>query len=249
VLDSGTYVRWLQRFRAATSTSPRLWGLHNYSDVTDGRTTGTDAVLAAVPGRLWIEETGGIVPLRNAAGLVTLATDEARAAAAVSRAFAIARTRPRVTRLYLYQWRAGAQDRFDAGLVRPDGTARPGLGVLARALRAATPSVRWSATWSSRGRLVVRATCRATGGRCRGRATVALRLRAPGTTRWTTRTIRTRAYATSATRRTVALTLRVSARLRRLARPAARRRLRVAVRPLVPAGTRSAVTLALRRPR
>jgi hypothetical protein len=145
VLDSGTYVRWLRRFRAATTTSPRLWGLHNYSDVTYGRTTGTDAVLAAVPGRLWIEETGGIVTLRNAAGRVTLATDEARAATAVARALVIARTRPRVTRLYVYQWRAGAQDRFDAGLVRPDGSARPGLGVLARGLAATTPSVRVAA--------------------------------------------------------------------------------------------------------
>jgi hypothetical protein len=34
LLDSGTYVGWLRRFRAATATSPRLWRLHNYSDVT-----------------------------------------------------------------------------------------------------------------------------------------------------------------------------------------------------------------------
>ncbi|HEX8206274.1 MAG TPA: hypothetical protein VF587_09470, partial [Solirubrobacteraceae bacterium] len=59
VLDSGAYVDWLRRFRAATSLKPRLWGLHNYADVTYGRTSGTDRVLAAVPGRLWIEETGG----------------------------------------------------------------------------------------------------------------------------------------------------------------------------------------------
>jgi hypothetical protein len=118
VLDSGTYVRWLQRFRAATAATPRLWGLHNYADVTYGRTTGTDAVLAAVPGELWIEETGGIVTLRNAAGRATLETDEARAARAVARSFAIPRTRPRIARLYLNQWRAGPVDRFDAGLVR-----------------------------------------------------------------------------------------------------------------------------------
>jgi hypothetical protein len=59
VLDSGSYIRWIERFRAATKTQPRLWGLHNYSDVTYGRTTGTDAMLAAVPGTLWIEETAG----------------------------------------------------------------------------------------------------------------------------------------------------------------------------------------------
>jgi hypothetical protein len=49
VLDSGSFVRWLQRFQAATSTRPRLWGLHNYGDVTYGRTSGTDAVLRTVP--------------------------------------------------------------------------------------------------------------------------------------------------------------------------------------------------------
>jgi hypothetical protein len=65
VLDSGSYVCWLQRFRAATALSPQLWGLHNYGDTTYGTTTGTDAVLAAVPGKLWIEETGGIVTLRQ----------------------------------------------------------------------------------------------------------------------------------------------------------------------------------------
>ena len=144
VLDAGSFVRWIERFRAAADGDPRLWGLHNYSDVTYGRTTGTDAMLAAVPGRLWIEETGGIVTLRNAAGRATLATDEARAARAVSRGFAIARTRPRITRTYVYQWRAGATDRFDAGLVRPDGTARPSLAALAGRLRtaaAAAPAV------------------------------------------------------------------------------------------------------------
>ena len=57
VLDSGAYRRWLERFRRASTTTPRLWGLHDYGDVTYGRTTGVDTVLAAVPGRLWIEET------------------------------------------------------------------------------------------------------------------------------------------------------------------------------------------------
>ncbi len=68
VLDSGSYLSWLRRFRAATTTDPQLWGLHNYSDVTYGTTAGTDAVLDAVPGTLWIEETGGIVVRRDSAG-------------------------------------------------------------------------------------------------------------------------------------------------------------------------------------
>ncbi len=39
VLDSGSYRRWLQRFLRASTTTPRLWGLHDYGDVTYGATT------------------------------------------------------------------------------------------------------------------------------------------------------------------------------------------------------------------
>jgi hypothetical protein len=252
VLDSGSYIRWIDRFRAATNTAPRLWGLHNYSDVTYVRTTGTDAMLRAVPGTLWIEETGGIVTLRNAAGRVTLATDEARAAAAVARAFAIARARPRIGRMYFYQWRAGATDRFDAGLVRPDGTARAGLSVLSRNVAAAAVAVpRVTAAWSRArpGRLVVRVRCRATGGRCRGRVALVLRTRARASGPWRSASLATRAYATSAARRTATLTVRVPAALRRRARAATRRSLRATVRPTVPGGAPAAtVTRSLARP-
>jgi hypothetical protein len=136
VLDSGSYRRWLQRFLRASTTTPRLWGLHDYGDVTYGRTTGVDAVLATVPGALWIEETGGLVSLRNAAGRQTLAIGEAAAAKAIDRAFAIAAARPRIARMYVYQWQAKATDRFDAGLVRPDGTTRASYTALARDLAA-----------------------------------------------------------------------------------------------------------------
>jgi Glycosyl hydrolase catalytic core len=189
VLDSGSYRRWLQRFLRASTTTPRLWGLHDYGDVTYGRTTGVDSVLATVPGRLWIEETGGLVALRNAAGRETFAADEASAAKAIDRAFAIAAGNPRVARMYVYQWRAGAGDRFDAGLVRPDGTARPGYATLARDL-AAQAAVSWKATWSTRrpGRLLLRATCTASDRACRGRVTVTIAERRLGV----------RAYRTSA---------------------------------------------------
>jgi hypothetical protein len=197
--------------------------------------------------RLRALHLGGLVTLRNASGIATLPADETRAATAIARAFAIARTRPRVTVMYVYHWRAGATDRFDAGLVRPDGTARPGLATLSAALRAAAPPVRWSARWSSRGRLVVRATCRAASGRCRGRAAVTLRLRATGA--WAARRLASRSYATTPARRTATITLRVPAAVRRHARAAARRRVALAVRPPVRAGAASTVTLGLTRPR
>ncbi|MCW2983350.1 MAG: hypothetical protein JWR63_920, partial [Conexibacter sp.] len=134
VLDSGSYASWLRRFLAASTTTPRLWGLHDYGDVTYGRTTGADTVLSIVPGSVWVEETGGIVTLRSAPAPArpTFATTEAAAATAIDRAFAIAAARPRITRMYIYEWMAFAGDAFDAGLVRPDGSARPSLAALQR---------------------------------------------------------------------------------------------------------------------
>ena len=240
VLDSGSYLRWLQRFMAASPVTPRLWGLHNYGDTTYGRTTGTDAVLSAVPGTLWLEETGGIVTIRDTTGRATLAADEARASRAIDRAFAIAARRPRIARMYLYQWRAGAFDRFDAGLVRPDGTARPGLAAARRGLAALAP-VRWTATWSGR-RLLVRATCRAQVRSCAGRVRIALRTARRRGSRAQTRALAARAYRTLAARRTVTLRVAVPRALRRRARLAATRTvvLRVAASaPLAAASTAS----------
>jgi hypothetical protein len=230
VLDSGSYRRWLQRFLRASTTTPRLWGLHDYGDVTYGRTSGVDAVLATVPGTLWIEETGGLVSLRNAAGRQTLAVGEATAASAIDRAFAIAAVRPRIARMYVYQWRAKATDRFDAGLVRPDGTTRPSYTALARDL-AAQAALRWKAAWSQRrkGRLLLRVTCRAAGGACRGRVSVTI----------AGRRVAVRAYRTTAAHRTATLNVDVARALRRARRVALR------VRPSAPAFATQTLTLAL----
>ena len=142
-------------------SDPRLWGLHNYGDVTYGRTTGTDAVLAAVPGELWIEETGGIVTLRGAGGRVAMPTNETRAAASIRRAFALAAARPRIGRMYVYHWRAAAGAAFDAGLVRAGRVGAPRASTaLAELLRPAAVAERWRARWA-KGRLVLRVTCRA----------------------------------------------------------------------------------------
>ena len=94
-------------------------------------TTATDTVLAALPGKLWVEETGGIVVRRDATGRELLSSNEDRASRSVTAAFALAATRPRIERLYVYQWRAGADDLFDAGIVRPDGTLRPSYAAFA----------------------------------------------------------------------------------------------------------------------
>lgn len=133
-------------------------------------------MLAATTGTLWIEETGGIVVRRSATGQILLAYDEARAARAVTNAFALTKTRPRIERVYVYQWRAGATDLFDAGILRPDGSERPSYAALVAATRAPaqtpSPGMTWKARWSGR-RLILRGTCAVKP--CRGTVTVALR--------------------------------------------------------------------------
>jgi hypothetical protein len=251
VVDSGSFVSWLRRFRNAASGDPQLWGLHNYSDVTWGGTSGTDAALGATSGDLWLEETGGIVVRRDAAGREILTSDEARAARAVDNAFAIAAARPRITRMYVYQWRAAVLDRFDAGLVRPDGATRPSYDALVRGIASlpAEPAIRWSVAWSATSprRLVVRARCLAPGGRCSGRVSAVLRTRVNGRTQ--THRFAARAYATSAAHRTRILRLRVGATLARRARRATSRTVALTAKPTAPAGAATTkLSLRLARP-
>ena len=40
---------------------PGLWGLHNYSDTNRFSSSRTRAILRAVPGKVWLTETGGLV--------------------------------------------------------------------------------------------------------------------------------------------------------------------------------------------
>ena len=110
--------------------------------------------------------------------------------------------------MYVYQWRANSGDRFDAGLVRADGSARPSYATLARDL-AAQRALRWKASWSTRraGRLVLRATCTTGGRACRGRVAVSIAGRRVGA----------RAYRTTARHPTAVLRVDVP-RARRTAR-------------------------------
>ncbi len=133
VLDGqniGPTISYIRQFERAVShyhaPLPTIWGLHNYSDTNRNRTSGTRAVLAAVPGQVWLTETGGVVkfgtsfPNNHGEGLT-------RAANALKFMFRLARLSPRIKRLYIFQWTGAVQDtRFDAGLIGPNGKPRPG---------------------------------------------------------------------------------------------------------------------------
>jgi hypothetical protein len=121
---------------------PSVWGLHNYSDTNRLQGTRTKAILAAVPGQVWLTETGGIVqfgsafPNKKGSGLT-------RAAKALSYMFKIAGSSSRIKRLYIYDWTGGnAATRFDAGLMNGKYEPRPGYVVVCKQLHAAKCNVK-----------------------------------------------------------------------------------------------------------
>ncbi len=131
VLDQAGMGSYLKQYRRHLEGTPKIWGLHNYADTNRFRDTGLGELLKTVPGDVWLTETGGIVKFgRN------FPRDEQRAARAVSFALRLARKHDRVKRIYLYNW-TGAKpaDRFDSGLVGPDGKPRPGYQRLKAGLK------------------------------------------------------------------------------------------------------------------
>jgi Glycosyl hydrolase catalytic core len=169
MLDAPGMLGYLGEYRAALHTTPAAWGLHNYYDTADFDDARTSAFIDAVPGPVWITETGGIVTWRNAYDQVQMPYDEQRAAQSLEFGLGLAAAHAgRVERVYVYQWRAGPADNFDAGLLRPDGSPRPALDVLRRAL---TPVVAQSPATTGEGS--VGATLRpGFERRARGRATL-----------------------------------------------------------------------------
>jgi hypothetical protein len=131
LLDSTNMVKYAKSFLLYAKGKPRLWGLHNYSDVNRFTSKGTKALLRTVRGDVWITESGGLVSFETKTGRQTFKPDEKRAARATEYMFKLASDyRNRIKRLYVYHWQGGDDNRFDAGIVRPDGTARPTYQVI-----------------------------------------------------------------------------------------------------------------------
>ncbi|HEX8103368.1 MAG TPA: hypothetical protein VF533_12200 [Solirubrobacteraceae bacterium] len=136
VLDSSSMEQWLTAFRATLGGVPRLWGLHNYADVNRFGSDRTDAFLGAVPGDVWLTETGGLVYLRDEHGHDAWTRDVDRAARAVDHLFDVVQARPRIGRAYLYQWVERPGEDFDSAIIDAGGTPRPAFDVVRRRLAA-----------------------------------------------------------------------------------------------------------------
>jgi hypothetical protein len=142
VIDETNMERWLKVFKK-TAKKPKIWGLHNYRDTNKRKGQllgGTKRLIKAVKGDIWLTETGGLVKFVLPNGHTLFPFSESRANKATKRMFALAkRYRSRIKRLYIYHWQQSPNDnRFDAGLIRRNGTARPAYNTVRRALATGT---------------------------------------------------------------------------------------------------------------
>jgi len=139
VIDETNMESWLRTFKRY-ATKPKIWGLHNYRDTNPRKGQkfgGTKRLLKVVKGQVWLTETGGIVKFVLPSGGTLFPFSESRANKATKRMFSLAKKyRSRIKRLYIYNWQQPALDnRFDAGLIRLNGTARPAYKTVQANLR------------------------------------------------------------------------------------------------------------------
>jgi hypothetical protein len=126
-----TYINeFKNEIRRLRMPMPTLWGLHNYSDTNRFSSVRTRAILAVVPGDVWLTETGGIVKFGGAFPNVH-GEGLKRAAKALSFMFSIASAHARIKRLYIYQWTGGTSSTiFDSGLTDAKHRPRPGYVIV-----------------------------------------------------------------------------------------------------------------------
>ena len=141
VLDTSNMRAYLRAFRRRAPGRPRLWGLHNYQDVNRRTSADTRAMLRSVPGAVWLTETGGIVKFGNSPQFeysLQRAANRTRWMFRLAGRYDTRRRgmRSKIARLFVYEWFGRARGaRLDAGLVNPDGSARPAFSVFRRFAR------------------------------------------------------------------------------------------------------------------
>ena len=147
VLDQRGVERYIRRFYSALGSRrslAKIVGIHNYSDTNRRRDRGTRAILRTVKrinprAQFWLTETGGVAKFGTSfpCNPASPGAAERRQARATTFMFTLTkRFRRDIKRLYIYNfYGADCEQRFDAGMVRSDGTARPAYDVVKRQLR------------------------------------------------------------------------------------------------------------------
>ncbi len=145
VVDTSSLERWMRAYlrEFPRDRRPQLWGLHNYVDVNSTSSWGTRMMRSLAPGEIWFTETGAIVRRRppttgrrDRRTLIRIGGGQ-RLIEATKRVFRLAATSPRITRVYIYHWKATRSGSWDSALVAPNGEARPSFDVFAAQARRA----------------------------------------------------------------------------------------------------------------
>jgi hypothetical protein len=147
LLDAGNIKGYIDRFYRALPRSKRrlakVVGMHNYGDTNRSGRNNTKTIIKRVRkynrrAQFWMTETGGLAYFATETR-VAFRCSESRQAKAVGKMFTLAkRYRRSVKRLYPYNFFGTDCDRglrFDAGLIRRDGSKRPAYNTLKRAMR------------------------------------------------------------------------------------------------------------------
>jgi len=132
LLDQPNMVAWAKAFVKALGREPKYWGLHNYIDANRFTTAGTERLLGAVKGQVWLTEVGGLVARRNNSKVKFKGSGLSHAKKATQFIFDdLATLSPRITRIYLYHWDSSTRkDSWDSAFIGPDDRERPSLDVL-----------------------------------------------------------------------------------------------------------------------
>lgn len=123
----GYIARWFRALPRSYSHKRLIIGIHNYSDTNRLRSRGTTTIIRttrayAHHAQFWLTETGGVVKFGR-----SFPCNERRAASRIAYMFKLARQfRSSVKRLYAFSWSGNNCRGFDAGLVRANGSLRPG---------------------------------------------------------------------------------------------------------------------------
>jgi hypothetical protein len=144
--DIGPTLEYISEFKheigKLKTIMPKIWGLHNYSDINRLESWRTHDLVRALGGQVWLTETGGIVqfggafPNKRGSGLT-------RSAKVLKYMFGVAGSIPQIKRLYIYDWTGGnARTRFDAGLMNARDQPRPGYVVVCKQLHGARCNVK-----------------------------------------------------------------------------------------------------------
>jgi hypothetical protein len=144
--DIGPTLEYISEFKREIgrlrTVMPKIWGLHNYSDINRFESWRTRELVGALGGQVWLTETGGLVQFGGAFPNVR-GSGLTRSAKVLKYMFAVAGSIPQIKRLYVYDWTGGGSStRFDAGLMNAHDQPRPGYVVVCKQMRAAKCNVK-----------------------------------------------------------------------------------------------------------